>query len=92
MLGVQEEGALRVRVSVDEAGTDDVAGGIDCASGLRCRQVADRSDRVSLDPDVGANALRTRAVDHGSTDYDDVEHWPSWLAGDWGVPNAARAV
>jgi hypothetical protein len=60
-------GNLRVHmgVTVDKAGTDDHALGVDHPLG-RCADATDFDDPAGADTDIGAIARQPRAVDHGA--------------------------
>ena len=52
-------------VDVDEAGGDDLAGGVDLAPG-GAADLADLDDAVAVDRDVALEGRRARAVDDGA--------------------------
>jgi hypothetical protein len=60
---VVPEPPIRVRVHVDEAGGENLAGRVQVPDGGLAVQVADRRDLVVLDPDVRAAARAAAAID-----------------------------
>ena len=73
VLAVEEKSAVRMGVHVDKAGRDRQPRRIDHPVGLRFRQVADRSDLFTRDPDICPHARRPGAVDHGTAGDDRIE-------------------
>ena len=71
--GIPHELRVVVRVRVDEAGSDDVAGGVDLSGGFVVDR-ADRDDPPVTNADVGDAPGRPGAVDDGSASDDFVEH------------------
>ena len=70
----QRERPVRMGLDVDEAGGDDLAGGVDCRRAAGGK-LADRPDAAGLDGDIGHPPGRARAVDHGAAaDDDGVSH------------------
>src|SRR5688572_29528672 len=63
-IGVPEDRDLGMSMRVDEAGRDDLAGGVDALRGRSAFQVADFCDGVAGDRDVRASRRRARAVHH----------------------------
>ncbi len=53
MVGIGEQGQVAVNVRVDEAGSHDLAGGVDPLRGLSVGQGADGHDPVAAHADVG---------------------------------------
>src|SRR5581483_4635002 len=63
MVGAGEQGDVGVRMDVYEAGSDDMAGGVNRLRGLRLlRNRADLRDRVADDADIGGERRAARAV------------------------------
>ncbi len=79
--GVPEHLRVEVGVDVDEAGRDDLAGGVDALRRLGVGEVGDGGDAVADDADIGAPTRRVGAVDHVAAGDDDVEHGAS----PWGL-------
>ena len=61
-----------MRVRVDEAGGQRLAGGDHLAVGRAAAEVADRDDAVAGDADVGGEARRAGAVEHGGVADDQI--------------------
>jgi len=70
VLGIGQQRAFGVRVSVDESRGYDQARRIDHASGLRSREVANRLGGLSGDADVGSVAGIPRAIHDSPTGND----------------------
>jgi hypothetical protein len=70
---VPEELCVVVRMEVDEARRDDHAARVEDAPRVGGLQTSDRRDPAAADGDVGAIALRARAVDHDPVLQYDVE-------------------
>ena len=74
VLRVDQQRALGVRMGVDEPGRDDEARGVDHASCVGLRQIADRRDPVAGDAHVGPIRRRPGAIHHAPVGYHYVEH------------------
>jgi hypothetical protein len=82
--GVGQEHQVAVDVGVDEAGGDEVAGGIEYGRGRRGVQVADGRDGLAEDADVGPERRGAGAVDHAATLEDEVEFHGDYSSGSRG--------
>ena len=67
-----QEPAVRVIVQIDEAGRNDLAGGVDYLGGCGAGEVANGSDAIALDADIPAAARRAVAIYDSSTCDDDI--------------------
>ena len=74
MLRVHEQRAIGVGVGVYEPRRDGQAGGVDDATGLGVRQVADCLYGVPGDADVGPVAGSAAPIDDGASHDDDIKH------------------
>ena len=74
VLRVDQQRALGVRVGIDESGRDDKARGVDHASCVGLRQIADRRDRVAGNAYVGPIRRRPGAINQSPVGYHYVEH------------------
>ena len=71
---VDEDRVVRVRVDVDESGSDDTVARVDHPRGAPPGHIADVGDAAVGDRDIGANARRSRAVDHETAADQKVGH------------------
>ena len=72
--GVPEDLGVVVGVGVDEAGADDLAGGVVGLDGLGAGEVAGGGDAPVGYAHVGRHAGCARAVDHRAAGNEQVEH------------------
>ena len=71
-VAVDQQQVVVVGVGVDEARRDDAPGGVDGPRGLRAGEVADGSDAIARNGDIGPRPRRARAVDHRPARKEDV--------------------
>ncbi len=70
---VSEQGAVAVRVHVDETGSDDQAFGVDAPRAGPLGEHAQRRDPAVANSEVAADGFSPRAIDKRSADNQQIE-------------------